>query len=121
MAKKRTVRLQRNLHLLKALHKANSSRRKQLLYSCDSDFRRCIEDCCKNVLNGNIPLSESDKKKLSKHKKTLRILAGPLSSYKKKSKIYKIQRGGFLGSLIPALLGPIIGVVSSLITGKKNV
>ena len=63
----------------------------------------CICDC---VLNGNIPVSEEERKRLKKHKYCLRELVKKKTSDKKRKHL--IQEGGFLGALIP-ILGGLVG------------
>jgi hypothetical protein len=116
MARRRTSRLKRNFHVLKALYKSKPSRRRELLANADSDLVHSLCDCSKNVLNGNIPLSSNRKKQLKRHRKLLRTLANPSVPFGTRSRIIKKQRGGFL-PLLPALLGPIIGVVGNLLGG----
>jgi hypothetical protein len=55
------------------------------------------------VLNGNIPISEEEKKRLKRHKYSLRELVKKKTSDKKRKHL--IQEGGFLGALIPILGG----------------
>ena len=63
----------------------------------------CICDCVLNVLNDNIPVSEEEKKRLKRHKYSLRELVEKNTSDKKRKPL--IQEGGFLGALIPILGG----------------
>jgi hypothetical protein len=119
MAKKKTTRLSRNLHLLKAIYKTSPKRRKELIANADKDLVCTICDCAKNVLNGNVPMSKARKKKLVKHKKVLRALANPRISINRKRLAFKNQTGGFLPLLIP-LLAPILGIAGSLIGAAVN-
>ena len=80
---------------------------------CNADFVRCICECVKNLLKGNVPLSPAQKKKLSSKKKHLREVVLKKTSLRKKLKL--IQSGGFLG----ALLGPIVSVLSGLFNGAR--
>ena len=59
-----------------------------------------------NVLNGNIPVSEEERKRLKKHKYCLRELVKKKISDKQRKHL--IQEGGFLGALIP-ILGGLVG------------
>lgn len=110
----RTDRLKRNLHILRALKKPNRQRRREILKHADKDLICSICDCAKNILNGNIPVTETNKNRLKKHKQVLRQLADPTVPTTAKKTIFKRQEGGFLSALIPALLGPVL----SLITGR---
>ena len=72
----------------------------------------CICDCVHNILQGNIPVSEEEKEIFKKHKECLRKLVKKKTSDREKKHL--IQRGGFLGSLIPTL----VGLVGKLFTGQ---
>ena len=63
----------------------------------------CICDCVHNILQGNIPLEHEGKERLKRHRHCLRKLVNEKTSYREKKRL--IQRGGFLGTLIPILVG----------------
>ena len=115
MAKQKTGRLKRNIHLLKALHKSGPAKRKEILQTGGADFMQCVCDCARNVLNGNVPVSAAKLQKLAIHKRVLRKMADPNIPLKQKTKAIKNQTGGFFGALLPALLGPVLSAVSSLV------
>ena len=87
---------------------ATPSARKQIIQKADREFVDCLSACCNNILKGNVPLTQKEKKKLSTHKQKLRKVAQKTVSLKDKKKI--IQTGGFLG----AILGPIASVLGGL-------
>jgi len=94
---------------LRVLHRSSPKVRNSLTKQhCSPEFIKCICECVKNVLVGNVNLSPEHKKRLKKHKSSLRKLVLKKTSLKEKKKI--VQRGGFLG----ALLGPIIKVLGGL-------
>jgi hypothetical protein len=94
---------------LRVLQKSSSNVRNKLMKKhCSPDFIRCICECAKNVLVGNVPLSPEHKRRLKRHKLSLRKLALKKTSLAAKKKI--VQSGGFLG----ALLGPIVKVLGGL-------
>lgn len=106
-----TERLQRNATKLKRLRKASKAMRKQMLQQnlADTDFIQCICECSKNILNGNVPLTNRQMTKLRRKKMSMRNLADKRVSITKKKKI--IQTGGFLG----AILGPVVSVLGGLL------
>ena len=105
-------RLQRNIELLKIL-KSCKSRKDQncILKLANKDLIQCLCDCAHNILQGNVKLSKQKKDLLKKYSSALRELAKKNGGIEKKRK-FLIQKGGFL----PALLGPIIGIASGLIS-----
>ena len=72
----------------------------------------CICDCVHNILQGNIPVSEEEKTEFQRHKECLRELVKRKTLGREKKRL--IQEGGFLGSLIPTL----VGLVGKLFTGQ---
>ena len=76
--------------------------------NCSPEFIRCLCECAKNVLAGNVSLSPEHKRRLKRHRQSLRKLTLKKTSANAKKKI--IQSGGFLG----ALLGPIVKVLDGL-------
>jgi hypothetical protein len=104
-------RLRANLDELKVLKKAKPKLRKNIIKAAENDLITCLAECSHNVLNGNIQLSNKDKTALKKHQKALRELAKRKLSTSKRRRIL-IQKGGFL----PALLGPILTVATTLLT-----
>ncbi len=98
---------------LRTLHRASNdkARRDMLRDRMDNGFVCCVAECARNVLKGRVPLTSTQKKKLTRRKHALRQMSLKKTTYKKKRKI--IQSGGFLG----ALLTPIISILGGLLGG----
>ena len=91
------------------LHKSSPKARSALLKQhCSPEFVKCICECVKNVLVGNVSLTPENKKRLKRNKRSLRRLILKKTPLTEKKRI--VQSGGFLG----ALLGPIVKVLSGL-------
>jgi len=95
-------------YLRMLLNSSASVRNKLTKKHCSPEFIKCICECAKNVLAGNVSLSSEHKRKLKRYKHSLRKLALKRTPMKIKRKI--IQSGGFLG----AILGPIVKVLGGL-------
>ena len=108
-------RLKKHIDELKVLKKAKPKLRKSILKAADNQLIHCLCECCHNVLNGNVELSAKQKKALQKHRRRLRELVAKKTSQKKRRDIL-VQNGGFL----PALLAPVLGVATALITQLLN-
>ena len=98
---------------LHVLSSCNVNQRQALLKNADSKVVKTICECALNVINGNVPLTPNQKRKLSPHKKTLRSLAAPNKSNAARKRLL-IQRGGFVG----LLLKTILPVISNLLFKK---
>ena len=103
-------RVQKHLKTLEVLETAKPKLRKGILENSEKDLIHCICECCLNILKGNVELTPEQKRRLSYHKMNIRKLSSRDTPFSEKREIL-IQKGGFL----PALLGPIIGIVSSLL------
>ena len=102
--------MKKHLPLLKWLSRAKPKEQKSVIRGLDNDALQAIHECCVNVLKGNVPLSRNQKQRLSRHKKVIRQLGGR-TRLSTSTKRRLVQSGGFLGALIP----PILGVLGSLL------
>src|SRR5437867_901225 len=94
---------------LRLLHKSSPKARNALTRQhCSPEFVKCICECVKNVLVGNVSLSPEHKRRLKRHKRSLRRLVLKKTPLSEKKRI--VQSGGFLG----ALLGPIVKVLGGM-------
>jgi hypothetical protein len=85
--------------------------RKELLKHADSELVKCICQGASKVLDGTLPITSGDKRKLSKYKKTLRQLKQSKKSAASKKKVIVQTGGGFLLSLIPAVVGALASLI----------
>lgn len=72
-----------------------------------------ISEICRNILNGTIHLSETEKAILTKYKSSLRDLAQKQVNLDKRKK--KINQ---IGGALPALLIPAITLLGTIIANK---
>ena len=107
-----TTRLKKNYPTLKLLHKAKPKFVKAIINNSPPDFIHCLADCCHNLLKGNIQITKQQKKRLEPYKETLRKLTKPISVNRKRK---LIQRGGFLTTLLSAVIPVLGGLVGSLV------
>jgi len=101
------------LPVLKQIARMRDSARRTYLKNCDRRLIDCISECAKNVLKNNVPLKESQYKRLRRQKKNVRALASKRTSLKRKRQIVQ-QRGGFLSTL----LVPAITALGSILAGR---
>ena len=103
-------RLHRNSPFLHVLAKGTAKQKQGLILGADKQLIDCLCECALNVLNGNIPLKPSDKRKLKKYKNNLRYLVDKKVSVQKKKKTLN-QKGGFLGALLTPVLSALGGLL----------
>ena len=92
-------KIKKHAKTLKFLTETDQATAKAIIKSARPDLVNCFTEICYNVLNGNINLTPSYKKKLAKHKKILRSIAK--KSTKTSSRRNQIQKGGFLPLILP--------------------
>lgn len=95
---------------LRILNACSPPLRKDLLKKFPKSIINCISECCLNTLKGNVPLNLKQKKTLSRHKHTLRLLADKKISIHKKRNVL-VQKGGFLNILLPAALTVLTSLI----------
>jgi len=106
---KMASRVKQLLSALKQVKKLSSKDKKKFLKTCNKDFIHGLSECCKNLLNGRVPLKPCHLKCLSRHKHTLRQLALKKTTLAQRKKL--LQKGGFFG----AVLSPLITGLGSLL------
>lgn len=107
--------VKRNLPAIKRLHRMKPKDRKKFIKDYSQDFLDAVSECAKNLLSGNLPLSSTQFKKLRRYKKALRLLSSRKSTVDTRRRSLQ-QKGGFIGPL----LGPLIGLASTLFGGLLN-
>ena len=100
------------MNLLRLLHKVPIKLRKDLVKKSDDDVVKCLCECAYNILRGNVKLTDKDKRTAKRYKTQLCRLCKPKLALNTKRKIL-VQSGGTLG----AILGPLIGLVGTLLLG----
>ena len=99
------------LQLLKDI--SQSKNPKLVLQKCPKSIIKLLCECILNVIRGNVPLTKSQKSKLSPYKQSLRKLSNKKIPLYKKRKVLVQKGDGFLSILLPAA----ISIISSLIHG----
>lgn len=102
-------RLRKHAPILNAMHKGSPGMRRSLIDQGPPELVTTIGDCCRNVLNGNVPITANHKRKLRRYRQALHLLSQKRVSVKRKKKI--LQRGGFIGTLLSAIAAPLLGLI----------
>jgi len=109
-----SLRVKRYLPLLKRLSKLGDKVKREYVRKCKRQFIDCVSECAKNVIKGNVPLSDRQKSELRRKKKDMRALSLKKTLLRQKRRI--LQKGGFLTALLP----PILAVLGSLFAKYYN-
>ena len=108
----KSTRARQLLSVLRPINRMPKRKQKQFVSCCDKNTIHSICECAKNILVGNVRLRTIQLNKLKKHKTAIRKLVLKKTPLKTKRRL--LQKGGFLG----ALIGPAIGLLSSLFMPK---
>ncbi len=97
--------------VLQVLQSAKPKLRKAILENSDRALVYAICEICDNLLRGNIPISDSHKVKLRRHRDKIRQLAQRGEGWQAKRDTLLEQTGG---SFLPLLLTAVASVLPSL-------
>jgi hypothetical protein len=103
-------KIKSNFNTLQILKDAKPKLRKAIIANCTPELVKCVCECVVNVLKGNLNLFSSAKRKLQKHKGQLRKVADKSVSLAKK-KLIIVQKGGFIGPLLAAVLPALASIL----------
>ena len=84
----------------------NPHRRKKLIEAGNSGEIQAVTECIQNIISGNVPVNKNQLKLLKRYKYVLRNLAKKCRPIKNKKKML-LQKGGFLGALLPIALNAL--------------
>jgi len=104
-----SARVKKFLPFLKRIRRMADKARREYVKKCDKQFIDCVSECSVNVIKGNVPLTVRQKSALRRRRNDLRALSRRKTSLKAKRKI--LQKGGFLGSLLPPVLSLLGGLL----------
>lgn len=107
--------MKKHLPVLQLIQKAKPKLRKSILVNCELDFIKTLNECICNTLQGNIHLSDGEKKKLQKFKSILRKIHQSKGGLNKKREII-VQNGG---AFLTHLLAPIVAAGIAQFVDKK--
>ena len=103
--------IKENIDLIKAFKNAKHAGRRNLIAIADNNFVKCLACICYNTLKGKIPLDESLKRQMKRHKSSLRLFSNRSTSLAKKKK-HLVQTGGSF--LYPILVPAIARIIQLL-------
>ena len=109
--------LKRFAQELRFLAKSQPKERTIFLRDADDELITCLCECAKNILNGNVPISNSRKRKLARYKTHLRSIADKNIPHVKRKRILT-QQGGFISVLLKPIIQALGGLLVGAMTGR---
>lgn len=107
-------RLQTNQYILYTLLTAKPKLSKAIIKNADPELIHSLCEIVHNILNGNVQLNKTLKRKLKRYKKELRRIVCPKRSVNIKRRIFVQKGAGF----IPLILGSVLSGIASSIADK---
>jgi hypothetical protein len=111
-------RVRQVLPELKRLNRLAAKDRRRYLKTCGWPFVDCVCECIRNLLKGRVPLRPKQVKALRRYKRLLRRAASKKTSRKERRQI--LQRGGFIGAILPSLISGLGAIISPLVSRMVN-
>ena len=99
-------RVKKYKELLSYLCACTSKSQKEFLQNSSKDFTIALCEVCLNTLKEKIALTSTQKKKLERHKNSMRKLVQRKVGIAHKRKL--LQKGGFITSLLAPLIGTLL-------------
>lgn len=96
---------------LKSLLKCSPQDRKGKVATGRDAEVRFLSECALNLLQGNIPVSASQKRSLCRYKTTLRKVSAPKRSHTYRRKLFSQTGNGFWLALLPAAISAITSLI----------
>ena len=111
--KRKTVgeRFADHTDVLRVLAKGSPAVVRSIMKTADTKLIHLLSECAINVLNKNVAVTPHRKRLLAKYKRQMNALGTRLPLERRRK---TLQTGGFLSSLLPAILPTILSAVSSL-------
>lgn len=106
-------RIRKHFKTLEHLSTVASPTARCLLESSGDDLIEAIGELCRNLLTGNIPLTQDEKTRLISHSKLIRLIARKKASSKTKRNLMVSQTG--TGFFIPTLIGMVLPLIKSVL------
>ena len=102
--------VKKHLPLLQYPAKGKPRINKAIIEESNPEVIKVICECAKNTLYGNVKLSPVHLNKLKRYKTQLRQLSDKKTGIKQKKRV--LQKGGFLGALLGAIIPTLASVIS---------
>ena len=103
------LRLKKNLNLIKILKKCSKEEREHLINLLTKEGIDTLSEGALNILNLRIPVPEKQVHKLKPYKKHLYSITRKKAPINQRRQV--LQDGGFLGTLLIALAGPLLNSI----------
>ena len=116
---KKQKTLRDDARAIRALSLANKSIRKSMISNASKDFITSLVDIVKRILKGNVTLSRIQLQQLQPYERLLERFTASKTGLRSRKTL--LQQGGFLGALLPTILGVLPDLINSFSKKRKRV
>jgi len=102
-------RVRKYLPVLKRVRRLGEKAKREYDRKCNNEFIRCVSESAKNVIKGNVPLTNRQMKNLRRKRYDLKTLSSGKPSLWAKRKV--LQKGEFFSALLPPVLSLFGGLL----------
>ena len=99
--------------MLQAMHSCSKDDQKSLVKIAKPQLIHALCDCIVNVVHGRVPINNSQKNKLKKKIKVLKVLTNRKTPTVRKKKLL-MQHGA---GIFSAILGPVLKTIAGAVLG----
>ena len=108
---KKQEALRENARAIRSLSLASKSIRKLMINNASKEFISSLVDIVKKILKGNVTLSRTQLRQLQPYERLLERFTASKTGLKSRRSL--LQEGGFLGALLPTIIGALPDIINS--------
>ena len=116
---KKQKTLRDNASAIRALSLASKSIRKSMISNASKDFISSLVDAVKKILKGNVTLSRIQLRQLQPYERMLERFTASKTGLRSRKTL--LQQGGFLGALLPTIIGVLPDIINSFSNKRRRV
>ena len=116
---KKQKTLRDNASAIRALSLASKSIRKSMISNASKDFISSLVDAVKKILKGNVTLTRIQLRQLQPYERMLERFTASKTGLRSRKTL--LQQGGFLGALLPTIIGILPDIINSFSNKQRRV
>ena len=84
-----SAHVKKYLPVLKRIRRMGDRAKREYVRKCDAEFVNCVSECAKNVIKGNVPLSDRQMTNLRRKRHDLRALSKKKRRCERNARFYR--------------------------------
>ena len=115
---KKQKTLRENARAIRSLSLASKTIRKSMVSNASKELISSLVDAVKRILKGNVSLSRTQLRQLQPYERLLARFTASKTGLKSRRTI--LQDGGFLGALLPTIIGILPDIINSFSNKRRR-